>query len=207
MIRFTTTLAAPVCFWISRPKSVSASFPGGWLSHSRVRSNSTASRICFRPFSGKSSPASSHPAVAKALSRSRRPWFWRARWRNRHLVIDKNSSPRTETSNLTGCSPGGVYTVITNFRERYGVGFVALTPQNSFRYCGVSRRTFSESRLIRPREAVVSRVAATCDSGEYCLRSWQCDAARFEVLYLDIEGIPDHDSYYLVGILILSEGH
>ena len=30
---------------------VSASFAGGWLSHSRVRSNSTASRICFRPFS------------------------------------------------------------------------------------------------------------------------------------------------------------
>jgi hypothetical protein len=24
---------------------------------------------------------------------------------------------------------------------------------------------------------------------------------------LDIEGIPDHDPYYLVGILILSEGH
>jgi hypothetical protein len=25
-------------------------------------------------------------------------------------------------------------------------------------------------------------------------------------MYLDIEGIPDHDPYYLVGILILSEG-
>ena len=52
LIRFTMTLyAAPVCFWISRPTSVSASFAGGWVPDSRFRSTSTASRICLRPFS------------------------------------------------------------------------------------------------------------------------------------------------------------